>query len=216
MAASSPTTSARGSRCCGAPPAPRALAPRQLLSAGAAAGATQLPRFGPPGTYHVEEVPLRRARFLVRRFSGNLTEGYREQDMAVIEPEYNEWRDAAAAPGAVGDLSAIGLTGRLAWIATMKSLVFSVITGVPAAVASSGLILCVFTANWRIAIIATATIIGVIASFFITFVLSGWTLGLYECMFLQLTAGMAVDYIVHLAHAYNECQVSPRPPSAVH
>ncbi|KAJ1477913.1 hypothetical protein T484DRAFT_1819493 [Baffinella frigidus] len=84
------------------------------------------------------------------------------------------------------------MTGRLEWLATMNALVNGVITGVPASVASSGLILCFFTANWRIAAVATATIIGVISSFFISFVLAGWELGVYECMFLQLTTGMAL------------------------
>jgi len=138
-------------------------------------------------------------------FSGNLTEGYREQNMNIIGPEYEEWQAAASKPGTAGALTVIGLTGRLEWVATMKALVNGVVSGVPVSVGSSGLILCFFTANWRIAVIATVTIIGVISSFMFTFVLAGWVLGMYECMFLQLTAGMAVDYVVHLAHAYNEC-----------
>lgn len=134
--------------------------------------------------------------------SANLTVPRMEQDLKIIEPEYDEWRETAN--DFDGDARVIGLTGRLEWIAVMHALVQGVMTGVPASLAIALAVLAVSTANWLVALLATMTILGVMSSFFITFVASGWVLGMYECMFLQLTAGMAVDYTVHLAHAYNE------------
>ena len=53
------------------------------------------------------------------------------------------------------------------------------------------------------------TIVGV-WSFFLTFVGQGQSLGVYESMFLSLTAGFAVDYVVHFAHAYNEADANDK------
>jgi len=134
-------------------------------------------------------------------------------DLAIIVPEYEEWRDSALKENredvALG-VEAIGLTGRALWIATMDALVSGVITAVPTSVGLSFVVLTVTTGNWQVAAIATITIVGVMGCFFLTFVAQAQTLGVYESMFLSLTAGFAVDYVVHLAHAYNEADASDR------
>lgn len=45
--------------------------------------------------------------------------------------------------------------------------------------------LTVTTGNWIVAALATTTITGIMGSFFLTFVLQGLTLGVYESMFLR-------------------------------
>ena len=50
----------------------------------------------------------------------------------------------------------------------------------------------------------------VVVRVFLSFVAQGLTLGVYESMFLSLTAGFAVDYVVHFAHAYNESAAPDR------
>jgi len=142
----------------------------------------------------------------------NLTVARANLDMALIVPEYEEWRDSALKENSdqPSDLATTGLTGRAMWIATMNALVTGVIQAIPTSVGLSFLVLTVTTANWWVAALATITIVGIMGSFFLTFVAQGQTLGVYESMFLSLTAGFAVDYVVHLAHAYNEAATSDR------
>jgi hypothetical protein len=140
-------------------------------------------------------------------------------DLALIVPEYHEWRDSALKQNkdtTASGVEAIGLTGRLMWIATMEALVTGVIQAVPSSVGLSFLVLTVTTGNWKVSALATLTIVGVMGSFFLTFVAQAQTLGVYESMFLSLTAGFAVDYVVHLAHSYNEAEATDRVDKMQH
>jgi len=178
---------------------------KNVQETGVAQG-TRYPNFYEERTgYYVEDGTV-----IFAYISGNLTMDARESDLGRIVPEYEEWRDAAKLFAEEEGVDVIGFTGRLEWIAIMQALIKGVTTGVPASLCIAMLVLVLSTANLYIAGIATLSILGVMASFFITFVASGWVLGMYECMFLQLTAGMAVDYVVHLAHAYNESHATSR------
>mmetsp|Transcript_28014 Transcript_28014/g.70909 ORF Transcript_28014/g.70909 Transcript_28014/m.70909 type:complete len:1092 (-) Transcript_28014:290-3565(-) len=138
--------------------------------------------------------------------SGNLTIPYLEQQLSVIEPEYDEWRNLGDAQNKDG-LEPFGITDRTDWIVLMHTLINGVVTGVPIAMLVALFVLILATGNIWVSLCATLTIVGVMASFFITFVAIRGKLGYYECMFLQITVGMSVDYVVHLAHSFN---MSPR------
>jgi protein dispatched 1 len=143
----------------------------------------------------------------------NLTMPLNNLDMSFIVPEYQEMRDSAVKENIANQASgveAVGLTGRTMWIGTMNALVRGVIEAIPTSIGVSFLVLAVTTGNWKVAAWATVTIVGVIGSFFITFVGLEQTLGVYESMFLSLTAGFAVDYVVHFAHAYNEAEANDK------
>ena len=136
--------------------------------------------------------------------SANLTVSRNDLDMANIVPEYKEWRDSALQQNAedkASGIEAIGLTGRVEWIELMEALKVGLVQAIPASVALAFVVLTVTTCNWKVAALATVTIIGILGSFFVTFVAQEQTLGFYEAMFLSLTAGFAVDYVVHLGHA---------------
>ena len=134
----------------------------------------------------------------------NLSVPKSSMDMSVVKPELRQWRSAAQAASQVVGGDVVGVTGRALWIATMDALVECVVQAVPTSIGLSFTIVAVTTANWFVAAMATITIMGVMGSFFLTFVAQSHTLGLYEALFLSITAGLAVDYVVHLAHAYNE------------
>jgi len=143
----------------------------------------------------------------------NLTLPLNDLDMALIVPEYEELRDSAVKENIADQASgveAVGFTSRIMWIATMNSLVSNLISSMPTSVCLSFLVLIVTTGNWLVATWATVTIVGVMGSFFLTFVGQGQSLGVYESMFLSLTAGFAVDYVVHFAHAYNEADANDK------
>ena len=146
--------------------------------------------------------------------SANLTVPRNNLDLKEIIPEYEQVRDAAAAANAADahgtGVEALGLTGRLMWIATLEALVTGLVTALPTSIGLSFVVLTVTTGNWRVAVMATMTIVGIMGSFFLSFVAQGLTLGVYESMFLSLTAGFAVDYVVHFAHAYNESAAPDR------
>ena len=137
----------------------------------------------------------------------NVTVPKADLDLAKIVPQYEEFRDAAVEENKkdsnVG-VDAVAATGNAMWIANMNALVECVVQAIPSSVGLAFVVLTVTTGNWMVAGFATTTITGIMGCFFLTFVLQGLTLGVYESMFLSLTAGFAVDYVVHLAHAYNE------------
>jgi len=54
-----------------------------------------------------------------------------------------------------------------------------------------------------VALLTLAVIVGIMASTLVTFVVQGNTVGLYEALFFSMTVGFGIDYVVHLAHAYN-------------
>eukprot|EP00285_Hemiselmis_virescens_P007073 CAMPEP_0173391900 /NCGR_PEP_ID=MMETSP1356-20130122/18644_1 /TAXON_ID=77927 ORGANISM="Hemiselmis virescens, Strain PCC157" /NCGR_SAMPLE_ID=MMETSP1356 /ASSEMBLY_ACC=CAM_ASM_000847 /LENGTH=1071 /DNA_ID=CAMNT_0014349593 /DNA_START=39 /DNA_END=3254 /DNA_ORIENTATION=- len=138
--------------------------------------------------------------------SGNLTIPYLEQELSVIEPEYDEWTELGNKQNKDG-FEPFGMTDRSDWIMLMHTLINGVVSGVPVALCVAGGVLVLATGNVWVSLVATMTIVGVMSCFFITFVATKGKLGYYECMFLQITVGMSVDYVVHLAHSYNQ---SPR------
>ena len=151
--------------------------------------------------------------------SGNLTVPRNDLDLANIVPEYEEWRESALKENdedKTSGIQAIGLTGRVQWIENMDALVAGLTQAIPSSVALAFLVLTVTTCNWKVAALATMTIVGILGSFFITFVAQGQMLGYYEAMFLSLTAGFAVDYVVHFAHAFNESGLEARDEKMQH
>jgi len=56
----------------------------------------------------------------------------------------------------------------------------------------------------HIAYFATLSIMGVLISVVGTIVLLGWSLGTIESILISIVAGFSVDYVVHLAHAYEQ------------
>jgi len=60
-----------------------------------------------------------------------------------------------------------------------------------------------FVQNLAISFYATAIILGMLACMVATMVASGKGLGVVEALSIAIMVGMSVDYVIHLAHAYN-------------
>lgn len=68
------------------------------------------------------------------------------------------------------------------------------------------------------ALFATVTIVAVITCVLAAILLLGFAFGMFECIFIILTCGMAIDYAVHLAHFYKHASGTrvERATSALH
>eukprot|EP00993_Chasmostoma_nieuportense_P000400 NODE_136_length_2977_cov_13.317544_g129_i0.p1 GENE.NODE_136_length_2977_cov_13.317544_g129_i0~~NODE_136_length_2977_cov_13.317544_g129_i0.p1 ORF type:complete len:932 (-),score=318.60 NODE_136_length_2977_cov_13.317544_g129_i0:180-2930(-) len=104
---------------------------------------------------------------------------------------------------------------------TMGSMLYawSVTTGVMGEAALMGVfvsavlafgVLLVATGNYIISLFAIVTIAGIILSVFSFMVVVGWKLGIMENICITILVGLSVDYVVHLAHAYIECEQTNR------
>ncbi|KAJ1448385.1 hypothetical protein M885DRAFT_147143 [Pelagophyceae sp. CCMP2097] len=59
------------------------------------------------------------------------------------------------------------------------------------------------TLNWAVTLVATVSLIAVIAGVLATMAIAGWKVNIIESIDISIAGGMAVDYILHLAHAFN-------------
>ena len=66
------------------------------------------------------------------------------------------------------------------------------------------------TRNLIVAALATLTITMCIMTVLGTIQMMGWKLGFSECLSIMILCGFAVDYVVHLAHAYMASTAKPR------
>lgn len=67
-------------------------------------------------------------------------------------------------------------------------------------------VLMIATRVFHIAALATLSIICVLLSITGSIVLLGWSLGSIEAILISIVAGFSVDYVVHLAHAYERAK----------
>merc|ERR1711924_17402 len=63
-------------------------------------------------------------------------------------------------------------------------------------------VILIATRNYIMALTAAATTLFILASVLATVVVCGFELGTIESICITILAGFAVDYVVHLAHAY--------------
>mmetsp|Transcript_29797 Transcript_29797/g.54761 ORF Transcript_29797/g.54761 Transcript_29797/m.54761 type:complete len:1140 (-) Transcript_29797:156-3575(-) len=80
----------------------------------------------------------------------------------------------------------------------VRSAIQSAVLGVAIAFG----VLLISTRVFHLALFASITIMSVLASVVGTMVMLGWTLGSIESTLIGIIAGFSVDYVVHLAHAY--------------
>jgi len=89
---------------------------------------------------------------------------------------------------------------------TQTIYVKSAITSSFLGVAIAFTVLMMATRVFHIAALATLSIICVLLSITGSIVLLGWSLGSIEAILISIVAGFSVDYVVHLAHAYERAK----------
>ena len=72
------------------------------------------------------------------------------------------------------------------------------------------IVLIFSTHNWIVAVFATLDIVGIMATALATMHWNGWQFGISESISIVIIIGFSVDYVVHFANAYLECQGNTR------
>jgi hypothetical protein len=131
-------------------------------------------------------------------------------------PWFDRWEGFAATRcHDIGCVQTLSLWG---FYDVLSSLFTFAISTTIICVGCSFLVLLAATTNVLIALFATVTIVAVIVCVLCGILLFGFSFGMFECIFIILTCGMAIDYAVHLAHFYNHADGSrkERATSALH
>jgi len=89
---------------------------------------------------------------------------------------------------------------------TQRIYVQTAIQSAGVGLAIAFLVLLIATRVLHIAFFATFNIFCVLLSILGSIVMLGWSLGSIESILISITAGFAVDYVVHLAHAYERAK----------
>ena len=139
-------------------------------------------------------------------------------DLRVV---YDQWEALLrtlneGAPAALGDamqVSGIGIgadNNKWLHMILQETYVRMAITGVLIGLGIALLVLLVATQNLVIGLLSTFTIFAALCSVVGSIVLMGWQLGSAESLSMMILTGFAVDYVVHLAHAYMESNAPTR------
>lgn len=100
--------------------------------------------------------------------------------------------------------------GIWAWMASEHAFVISAIQGIIIAILFSFGILLVATKNILLAFQAIFCVTIVIVSVLAIMVLQEWMLGISESIAIVILIGLAVDYVIHLAHVYSNSVLETR------
>ena len=124
-----------------------------------------------------------------------------------MNPHYQKWQDyAASRPAATSN--AFHTTGLWFLYNMLNTLLSNALVTSGVAIAASFIILMFVTMNVVTSILATICICIVILGVIGVVMLMGARLGMYECLVMILSIGLAVDYDVHITHFYNIAQGS--------
>jgi predicted RND superfamily exporter protein len=100
--------------------------------------------------------------------------------------------------------------GAFAWADSAEAFVTSATQGIALALPLAFIVLILSTQNIYLAIYAASTIILILASEVALMVWQGWKLGIGESVSVVIMIGFSVDYVVHFANAYIECEFSDK------
>jgi len=132
-----------------------------------------------------------------------------------LRTEYNLWQDligdvnanAPASLGAAMHISSQGVTGgdnKWLHMILQETYVRMALTGLATGLSISFLVLLVATQNFIVAFLSIFTIVCALCCVLGQIVMRGWQLGSAESLSMMILTGFAVDYVVHLSHAYME------------
>jgi predicted RND superfamily exporter protein len=94
------------------------------------------------------------------------------------------------------------LDGKFTFMNNQSIYVTSAITSSLVGVGIAFVVLLISTRVFHLALFASLSICSVLVSVTGVMVMLGWSLGSIESILISITAGFSVDYVVHLAHAY--------------
>jgi hypothetical protein len=101
-----------------------------------------------------------------------------------------------------GNVVVTDLEGKFVFMNNQSIYVRTAIQSSVLGVVIAFVVLLISTRVFHIAFFASLSITSVLVSVVGTMVMLGWKLGSIESILIGITAGFSVDYVVHLAHAY--------------
>ena len=138
---------------------------------------------------------------------------YAEGSIGLREIEYNfwekqiaEWNEAAPESVSRAFQSAVPW----AWMASEKAFATSAAQGVAIALPAVFVVLVLSTGNWIISALSTITVMCILVTEVMLMVLMGWKLGVTESISIVVMVGFSIDYVVHYAASYVECEEEDR------
>merc|ERR1711920_203268 len=125
---------------------------------------------------------------------------------------YDGW--GAFVESSVGGTDYICFTLMFLFMHMLNSLVQEAMKNILVSLAVAFGMLIIVTWNWVISLLGLINIGCIVLFFLALFPVLGWTLDLFNTIFLIMSVGLSVDYTVHLLHAYNESSGETRAERA--
>jgi hypothetical protein len=140
---------------------------------------------------------------------------------AQLRDYYGDWQGVAAQVNAFTAGTALGAAFQVAGVTTgtsnkwvymtlQEAYVRMALTGAGIGLGIATIVLLIATRNLIVTISCIGTIAAALVCVLGTIVTMGWSLGSNESLCIMILTGFAVDYVVHLAHAYMESKASTR------
>ena len=134
---------------------------------------------------------------------------------------YSEWEGVLAAMNAVTAATPLGaafqvsgtgsgLSNKWIYMTVQEVYVRSALTGLGFSLGIATIVLLISTRNIIVTFASMFSIISALACVVGTIVAMGWELGSNESLCIMILPGFAVDYVVHLSHAYMESNKKER------
>jgi len=134
---------------------------------------------------------------------------------------YNEWQSVLAQVNAITSPTALGSAFQVSGLGTgignkwiymtvQEAYVRMALTGASAGLIIATVVLLLATGNLVVTLASIGTILAALVCVFGTIVAMGWQLGSNESLCVMVLPGFAVDYVVHLSHAYMESHSQSR------
>ena len=89
------------------------------------------------------------------------------------------------------------------WMVASKAFYDSSRINIVTAFAFALIIMLCATANWIVTLIAFGSLVTTVSTTLALMVFYGWELNVIESIDVSIAGGMAVDYVLHMSHAYN-------------
>ncbi|KAJ6245350.1 sterol-sensing domain [Anaeramoeba flamelloides] len=100
--------------------------------------------------------------------------------------------------------------GAFIWMKTQQSLVDITIWGASSSAFIALIVITLACRNWVVGFLSFFTISFIVINTLGFMKILGWELGVIESIAITILAGLTVDYVVHLAHAYHEINATSR------
>ena len=113
--------------------------------------------------------------------------------------------------------NAVGMRGGVShsmfydWMVASKVFFESAFMNVGIALVIAFVVILSMTLNWKLTALAFTGMLYTLAMVCLCMVIAGWEINIIEAIGISIATGMAVDYVLHLSHAYNHQPSGPAP-----